>query len=434
MTIYFYPTHGVVTLREGETSPRQAKEGAQTVRKFASVHHVFNFDLRHFAQSPEQWWDVNSSNWPIGAALRSRYADVTMFHVIGQRDESIDHLRVHGGTYSGPGVGRYGSDLSWSLLQTLRKLGPKDVIYLHEAGWPASQLLVEMCPNAYLVGVYHGNGSGGNVARVRRLDAHIVLRHEVGTELRELGVSANRIFELTPTVGDGFLLTQSGREPVGDVTIGFIGRPYSPKGIDDVVGAVNGLAATENPTRLELVGAALPEDAEAVSSIHKRLERRNTEVRLVGRVSNRDLPRIMAKWTLLAFPSHAEGCPRSVLEAAAMGIPTVGIEGVIPDKIVDGKTVITVQRQQFTNTVLKTVGASRTPTRPPFVKGHDWGGHEFDRVLESLPSTRRARRRNVAAVAGALRDSVTESQLASRVAYQVARARSALSTNRSGQR
>lgn len=387
------------------------------MKRYSSIHHIFNFDLRHFAGDAQQWWSINSSNWPIGAALKGRQANVTQIHIIGGRDERVGPLRVHRGTFTGS----YGADISVSLLRMVSGLGTEDVIFLHEAAWPAGQLVAELCPSVPLVGAYHGKGSGNNLTRVRQVDMHLVLRQEVTQELVALGVPSEKIVEVTPSVSGAFTNARWVPSPPDDVVLGFIGRPYTPKGIDDAVAAARALSARGTPTTLELIGASPSEDQEAIGQVRRELQDSGVHLRVLGRVSNEELPFIMARWRLLAFPSREEGCPRSVLEAAALGIPTVGIQGVIPAKIVDGRAVVAVPREEFTQAVLDTVSANYRADPPDFVLSHEVGAKRLDAVLDRLQPQISQKAVEWRAVANASIDAVIASRPQRRVKNRLKR-------------
>ncbi len=74
-----------------------------------------------------------------------------------------------------------------------------------------------------------------------------------------------------------------------------------------------------------------------------RLERRLAELRLGGRFVlagfRRDLDRLLPWADVLALPSHTEGLPNVVLEAAAAGVPVVATAvGGTPEAVLDGET------------------------------------------------------------------------------------------------
>lgn len=117
--------------------------------------------------------------------------------------------------------------------------------------------------------------------------------------------------------------------------IGFIGRPVDDKGIHELLRAFTSLLEHHPTTRLVLVGAGFAND-HASPGIERAL-RSTPNVVLVGRV---DEPApYYAMMDVLAFPSHREGFPNAVLEAAAAGVPAVGTSATgVVDAIRDGET------------------------------------------------------------------------------------------------
>lgn len=117
--------------------------------------------------------------------------------------------------------------------------------------------------------------------------------------------------------------------------IGFIGRPVADKGIAELLAAFRMVLGYFPSARLMLVGAGFADDHYAPAMERALAETPNLV--LVGRVEEPAPYYVMMD--VLAFPSHREGFPNTILEAAAAGVPAVGarVTGVV-DGIVDGTT------------------------------------------------------------------------------------------------
>lgn len=115
----------------------------------------------------------------------------------------------------------------------------------------------------------------------------------------------------------------------------FVGRITKDKGVNELIRAFEQLVAENNDIFLLLVGPYEPDGLAIVESVT------NSEVlnriKTVGFSSAPE--RYMAIGDMLCLPSYREGFGTVVIEAAAMGLPTVGtkIYG-LTDAVVDGKT------------------------------------------------------------------------------------------------
>jgi len=78
-------------------------------------------------------------------------------------------------------------------------------------------------------------------------------------------------------------------------------------------------------------------DGELRENIEKECQKRNLNVKFVGRVSQDKVPYYMNAMDVMILPSRNEGWPCVVLEAQACGVPVVGSSnGGIPEAIGDG--------------------------------------------------------------------------------------------------
>lgn len=117
--------------------------------------------------------------------------------------------------------------------------------------------------------------------------------------------------------------------------IGFLGRLARDKGIVELLDAFDLVRARRPDARLVLVSADLA-DEDTPAEVARRVPR-TPGVIVVPRVD--DVRPYLAAMDVLGFPSHREGFPNVVLEAAALAVPAVGypVTGV-RDAIVDGVT------------------------------------------------------------------------------------------------
>ncbi len=122
--------------------------------------------------------------------------------------------------------------------------------------------------------------------------------------------------------------------------ITFIGRLTKDKGLEELVAAFKRLRAKGSDCLLLLVG---PQDTEwaTLSPDTREAIEQDARIRAVGYSSEPE--RFLAVTDLFCLPSYREGFGNVVIEAAAMGVPTVGTDIVgLRDSIVDGETGILV--------------------------------------------------------------------------------------------
>ena len=123
----------------------------------------------------------------------------------------------------------------------------------------------------------------------------------------------------------------------GDLVLLFVGRLCHDKGVHDLLSMYTELPE-ENVPHLILVGT----DEEGIESEWKsRLVSRRNTVHFIGHSNEPE--RYMAASDIFVIPSHREGFGLSVIEAAAVGIPSIGsdIYGLC-DSIEDGSTGLLV--------------------------------------------------------------------------------------------
>ena len=106
----------------------------------------------------------------------------------------------------------------------------------------------------------------------------------------------------------------------GVFTFVFVGRVVRDKGINELVQAFARLNAQEPATRLILVGR-FEDDLDPVLPQTRQTVEQNDSIESVG--SQADVRPWLAASDALVFPSYREGFPNVVLEAGAMGLPSI---------------------------------------------------------------------------------------------------------------
>lgn len=111
-------------------------------------------------------------------------------------------------------------------------------------------------------------------------------------------------------------------ERCGVFTFLFVGRMVRDKGINELVAAFVRLHAHHPSTRLVLVGN-YERSLDPVSDDTQGLIGTNDAIEAVGPKRGDDLVRAYAAADCFVMPSYREGFPNTVLEAGAMGLPSI---------------------------------------------------------------------------------------------------------------
>lgn len=110
----------------------------------------------------------------------------------------------------------------------------------------------------------------------------------------------------------------------GVFTFVFVGRIVGDKGINELVYAFKELLVQDFPKRLRLVLIGNYEsDLDPISSDSKKSIDSTPEIEAVGSQYGDDLLAWYAVSDCFVFPSYREGFPNTVLEAGAMGVPSI---------------------------------------------------------------------------------------------------------------
>ena len=134
-----------------------------------------------------------------------------------------------------------------------------------------------------------------------------------------MGVDMKR-FSRRPEVMERAALLQKD----GVFTFVFVGRIVGDKGINELVHAFKALLAQDysKSLRLVLVGR-FEDDLDPISSDTKQMIESTPEIESVGQQFGDDLLAWYAAGDCFVFPSYREGFPNTVLEAGALGLPSI---------------------------------------------------------------------------------------------------------------
>jgi glycosyltransferase involved in cell wall biosynthesis len=141
--------------------------------------------------------------------------------------------------------------------------------------------------------------------------------------LRELGIKHERIV-LIPGSGVDTDALQPLPEPDGPITFGFAGRLLTDKGIRALVAAQGILRSQGHDANLVIAGN--PDPANPASVLLEEVEEWNRRpgITWLGHIEN--IETLWRRCHFAVLPSHREGLPGSLLEAAACGRPMIAAD------------------------------------------------------------------------------------------------------------
>ena len=113
-------------------------------------------------------------------------------------------------------------------------------------------------------------------------------------------------------------------EPDGPVTVGLAGRLLTDKGIRALVAAQRILRARGADINLLIAGEPDPANPASVSREEAREWCNEPGITWLGHVE--DITSLWRRSHIAALPSHREGLPKSLLEAAASGRPLIAAD------------------------------------------------------------------------------------------------------------
>jgi glycosyltransferase involved in cell wall biosynthesis len=157
----------------------------------------------------------------------------------------------------------------------------------------------------------------------RRSSCVLVQNPDDRTALRALGIKDDRI-ALIPGSGVDTDRFQPLPEPAGPITFGFAGRLLTDKGVRALVAAHRLLRSQGHEFNLLIAGSPDPANPASVTDNEIAQWQREPGVTLLGHID--DITALWRRCHIAVLPSHREGLPVSLLEAAACGRPLVSTD------------------------------------------------------------------------------------------------------------
>jgi glycosyltransferase involved in cell wall biosynthesis len=141
--------------------------------------------------------------------------------------------------------------------------------------------------------------------------------------LETIGIDPNRLVRIPGSGVDTDRLMPM-PEPDGPITVGFAGRLLTAKGIRALVAAHRLLRARGLDVQLLIAGDPDPANPDSVGLEEAQQWNREPGITWLGHVE--DITSLWRRSHIAALPSHREGLPKSLLEAAACGRPLVATD------------------------------------------------------------------------------------------------------------
>lgn len=115
-----------------------------------------------------------------------------------------------------------------------------------------------------------------------------------------------------------------GRKQGAPLRLLYAGRMLADKGLYELIEAVGRINAGSVRCEMSLCGFAGAQNVSAIDEHQLQQWAQRPGVRWLG--PSDDMPRVYAQADAVVLPSYREGMPRSLLEAAAMGLPAVATD------------------------------------------------------------------------------------------------------------
>lgn len=151
----------------------------------------------------------------------------------------------------------------------------------------------------------------------------LVQNPDDGDAIAALGVDPARIVTIPGSGVDTDILTPM-HEPAGPITVGFAGRLLADKGIRALVEAHRIMRRSGRDIRLLIAGEPDPANPASVAIDEVNGWTREPGITWLGQI--KDIQTLWQDSHIAALPSHREGLPKSLLEAAACGRPIVATD------------------------------------------------------------------------------------------------------------
>jgi glycosyltransferase involved in cell wall biosynthesis len=139
-----------------------------------------------------------------------------------------------------------------------------------------------------------------------------------------LGVPADAVVLIRGAGVDVREFAPAAEEPAGPLRVVLVARMLADKGIHEAVAAARLLRALRDDVKIVLAGRDDPENPAAIPRVQLDAWAGEGLVEILGHVE--DVPALLRSCHVALLPSYREGLPKSLLEAAACGLPIIAAD------------------------------------------------------------------------------------------------------------
>jgi glycosyltransferase involved in cell wall biosynthesis len=330
------------------------------------THHIFPYHPSQLGLDTRTWRTSQATRWPL-AAVQVADGESIVHHLSEseQGEETLEGIRffAHRCKLAGPVYWEWGDDWSSSLTQQIRLFTPNDLCIIHlDSVWSAQQVHRLASRQGCRVAIV-AHGMGVPKGHALKADAIIVLRENVRNSLIQAGMPANRIILTRPSVNRQIFQRRDEFAGLGGSRLGFVGMLTAYKGTEtlkDTILELGKIRNSESGRRIvvDVIGKCNNLEAHIATDL-RDAGSQNVDVILHGQQPAHVVSALMKKWDALLHPSYTEGMPIAVLEALAVGVPVVAVEGVLPREMEETAGVFLTSRAGYAGFVAKQLDSFR---------------------------------------------------------------------------
>lgn len=233
---------------------------------------------------------------------------------------------------------------SLALVGDVREFNP-DIVFLKGVGTRLGRTVLRVFKTPL------GSILGGRFMTPDVSHAELILTETIVQE-RYLAerLSSVRLIRLPKLVNDTFFAAERSQFPAFDiVSVGKLSPWKNHSALLDLA---------QHPVSIVLVG-----EGPVRTDLEEKFKSARASLLVTGNVSRGEVARYLSTARLLVHPSSAEGFPRAVAEAMAIGLPVVALDGVVGPPVVDGHNGVLVDEAHLVDAIVSLLDDDRSLRR-----------------------------------------------------------------------